>query len=98
MSPCTLAGPALADHGSGASGSGYAPPVRSGAIVLAGVATLACRGLLDERAPVEADKPPGFALPTRPVLLIGLVGLCAVFADQAGTNWSALYILSLIHI
>jgi len=28
----------------------------------------------------------------RTVLLIGLVGLCAVFADQAGTNWSALYI------
>jgi MFS family permease len=26
------------------------------------------------------------------VLLIGLVGLCAVFGEQAGTDWSALYI------
>ena len=36
--------------------------------------------------------PPHFALPTRPVLLIGLVGLCAVFGEQAGTDWSAFYI------
>ena len=36
--------------------------------------------------------PPTFALPTRPVLVIGLVGLCAVFAEQAGTDWSAIYI------
>src|SRR5262249_17300163 len=28
----------------------------------------------------------------RPVLLIGLVGLCAVFGEQAGTDWSAVYI------
>src|SRR5262249_54016172 len=29
---------------------------------------------------------------TRPILLIGLLGLCAIFAEQAGTDWSALYI------
>jgi MFS family permease len=33
-----------------------------------------------------------FALPTRPVLIIGLVGLCSVFAEQAGIDWSAVYI------
>src|SRR4029078_2689696 len=40
----------------------------------------------------NAPAPPHFALPTRPVLLIGLVGLCAVFGEQAGTDWSAFYI------
>jgi MFS family permease len=62
------------------------------AAVLVATSALACRRLVNDRAVVEADKPPAFALPTRPVLLIGLVGLCAVFADQACTNWSALYI------
>jgi predicted MFS family arabinose efflux permease len=60
--------------------------------VLAVVAALASRLLLDDPAETETEPPPAFALPTRPVLLIGLVGLCAVFGEQAGTDWSAVYI------
>jgi fucose permease len=60
--------------------------------VLAVVAALASRVLLDDPAETETEPPPAFALPTRPVLLIGLVGLCAVFGEQAGTDWSAVYI------
>jgi len=62
------------------------------AVALAVTGALASRRLLDD--PDEADKepPPTFALPARPILLIGLVGLCAVFGEQAGTDWSALYI------
>jgi fucose permease len=52
----------------------------------------AARFLLDDPAETETEPPPAFALPTRPVLLIGLVGLCAVFGEQAGTDWSAVYI------
>ncbi len=61
-------------------------------VVLAGVGAIACRRFLandPERASVE---PPAFALPTRPVLLLGLVGLCAVFGEQAGLDWSAVYV------
>jgi predicted MFS family arabinose efflux permease len=60
--------------------------------VLAVAAAIAARYLLDDPAERESEPPPTFALPTRPVLLIGLVGLCAVFGEQAGTDWSALYI------
>ena len=62
------------------------------AIVLAAVGTAAARFLLDDPAATEREAPPAFALPTRPVLLIGLVGLCAVFGELAGADWSAVYI------
>jgi predicted MFS family arabinose efflux permease len=62
------------------------------AFILAAVAVAAARFLLDNSTAGESDAPPVFALPTRPLLLIGLIGLCAVFGEQAGTDWSALYI------
>jgi predicted MFS family arabinose efflux permease len=62
------------------------------AVVLASVGVAASRLLLNDPMTTEAAAPPHFALPTRPVVLIGLVGLCAVFGEQAGTDWSALYI------
>jgi MFS family permease len=62
------------------------------AIVLSLVGVLASRRLLDEPPTPESAPPPLFAPPTRPVLLIGLVGLCAVFAEQAGTDWSAVFV------
>jgi MFS family permease len=62
------------------------------AAALAALGVEAARLLLDEPRSGEALAPPRFALPTRPVLLIGLVGLCAVFGEQAGTDWSAVYI------
>jgi predicted MFS family arabinose efflux permease len=62
------------------------------AVVLATVGGAASRMLLNDAMTSEAPAPPHFALPTRPVVLIGLVGLCAVFGEQAGTDWSALYI------
>jgi MFS family permease len=62
------------------------------AVALALVGAAASRRLLNDPTSREAEAPPRFALPTRPVLLIGLVGLCGVFGEQAGTDWSALYI------
>lgn len=62
------------------------------AIVLGAIGASAARAMLDDPVADEADAPPRFALPTRPILLIGLVGLCAVFGEQAGTDWSALFI------
>jgi predicted MFS family arabinose efflux permease len=45
----------------------------------------------------DVDAPPLFALPSRKVLLIGVVGLCAVFGEQAGTDWSALFLRDQVH-
>jgi predicted MFS family arabinose efflux permease len=62
------------------------------ALVLAIAGATAARFLVDDPEASDDVAPPAFALPTRPVLLIGLVGLCAVFGEQAGTDWSALFI------
>jgi MFS family permease len=60
---------------------------------LIAVGGLSCRWLLAAPPPAEdVGKPPAFALPSRPVLLIGLVGLCAVFGEQSSGDWAALYI------
>jgi predicted MFS family arabinose efflux permease len=59
---------------------------------LASLGVAAARRLIDDPRSGDVEAPPAFALPTRPVLLIGVVGLCAVFGEQAGTDWSALYI------
>lgn len=66
------------------------------AIVLAAVTIAASTWLLPLRPEAEVDPPPAFALPSRAVLLIGLVGLCAVFAEGAGMDWSAVYVRTVL--
>lgn len=62
------------------------------AVVLAVISVLATSWLLPHRPEPDVDAPPAFALPSRAVLLIGLIGLCAVFAEMAGLDWSAVYV------
>ena len=62
------------------------------AVVLGLVALIASTRLLPHRPEPEVDAPPAFALPTRAVLPIGLIGLCAVFAEGASLDWSAVYV------
>jgi fucose permease len=62
------------------------------AAVLAVIGVVAGSWLLPHRPEPEVDAPPAFALPSRAVLVIGLVGLCAVFAEGAGLDWSAVYV------
>ncbi|MFI0790009.1 MFS transporter [Streptomyces lydicus] len=59
------------------------------ALVLTLLGALACRGVLDLRSAPEEHPPPRFALPPRSALVIGAVGFCAVFAEGAGLDWSA---------
>ncbi|MDF3302382.1 MFS transporter [Streptomyces tropicalis] len=62
----------------------------------AGVLTVlgltACTWVLDLRPAAEEDPPPRFALPPRSALLIGAIGFCAVFAEGASLDWSAVYL------
>lgn len=52
----------------------------------------ACRQVLDVRSAPDAEPPPRFALPPRSALLIGAIGFCAVFAEGASLDWSAVYL------
>jgi MFS family permease len=60
------------------------------AMVLLVVSQVAGRRL--PAAPPSAVEPPRLAWPTRPVLLIGLVGFGAVFAEGASADWCAVYL------
>lgn len=66
-------------------------------IALAAAGAGASQLLLDDPSSREVEEPPRFALPTRRILLIGLIGLCAVFGEQAGTDWSAFFIRHELH-
>jgi len=66
------------------------------AAVLAVVSLVASARLLPHRPEPEVDAPPAFALPSRAVLLIGLIGLCAVFSEGAGLDWSAVYVHNML--
>jgi MFS family permease len=62
------------------------------AVVLIAVTLVAGRGLLEAPPAAAADDAPGLAWPSRPVLLIGVVGFGAVFAEGASADWSAVYV------
>lgn len=62
----------------------------AGVLTVAGL--VACRWVLDLRPTEEEEAPPRFALPPRSALLIGAVGFCAVFAEGASLDWSAVYL------
>jgi predicted MFS family arabinose efflux permease len=68
------------------------PDARPYFLVTAVISLVASSWLLPHRPEPEVDAPPAFALPSRAVLLIGLIGLCAVFAEGAGLDWSAVYV------
>ncbi|MFF2719497.1 MFS transporter [Streptomyces sp. NPDC058011] len=62
------------------------------ALVLTALGLLACRGVLDLRNEPDEEPPPRFTLPPRSALIIGAVGFCAVFAEGASLDWSAVYL------
>ncbi|MEV7615919.1 MFS transporter [Streptomyces sp. NPDC089799] len=62
------------------------------ALVLTAAGLVAVRGVLDLRSPPDEEAPPHFALPPKSALLIGAVGFCAVFAEGASLDWSAVYL------
>ncbi|GAA2923829.1 MFS transporter [Streptomyces enissocaesilis] len=62
------------------------------AAVLTALGLVACQGVLDLRSAPDEEAPPRFALPPRSALVIGAVGFCAVFAEGASLDWSAVYL------
>ncbi|MBX7471120.1 MFS transporter [Streptomyces sp. NPDC001251] len=64
--------------------------VAAAALTLLGLA--ACQGVLDLRSAPDETPPPRFTLPPRSALIIGMVAFCAVFAEGASLDWSAVYL------
>ncbi|MET8682244.1 MFS transporter [Streptomyces sp. NPDC004647] len=62
------------------------------AAVLTVLGAVACQGVLDLRSAPDEHPPPRFALPPKSALVIGAVGFCAVFAEGASLDWSAVYL------
>ncbi|MEU3339693.1 MFS transporter [Streptomyces sp. NPDC002144] len=59
---------------------------------LTALGLLACTWVLDLQPAEDEEPPPRFALPPRSALLIGAVGFCAVFAEGASLDWSAVFL------
>ncbi|MEU1272759.1 MFS transporter [Streptomyces sp. NPDC005799] len=62
------------------------------AVTLTALGLLACTWVLDLQPAEDEEPPPRFALPPRSALLIGAVGFCAVFAEGASLDWSAVFL------
>ncbi|MFI2379963.1 MFS transporter [Streptomyces sp. NPDC018964] len=62
------------------------------AAVLTVAGVTACTWVLDLQPAEDEEPPPRFALPPRSALLIGAIGFCAVFAEGASLDWSAVYL------
>ncbi|MFK4226078.1 MFS transporter [Streptomyces sp. NPDC019890] len=62
------------------------------AATLTALGLIACQGVLDLRSAPDEEPPPTFALPPKSALFIGAVGFCAVFAEGASLDWSAVYL------
>ncbi|MFB7436067.1 MFS transporter [Streptomyces microflavus] len=66
------------------------------ALVLTALGLLACRSVLDLRSEPDEEPPPRFTLPPKSALIIGAVGFCAVFAEGASLDWSAVYLRDIL--
>src|SRR5690606_20790311 len=62
------------------------------AAVLTATGVGACVWVLDLQPAAEEEPPPRVALPPRTALLIGAIGFCAVFAEGASLDWSAVFL------
>ncbi len=65
--------------------------------VLVVVVLVASLWIVPHRPEPSLEEPPAFALPSKAVLPIGLIGLCAVFAEGASLDWAAVYVRDLLH-
>ncbi|MGV9315247.1 MFS transporter [Streptomyces sp. NPDC003691] len=62
------------------------------AAVLTVLGLIVCRGVLDVRSEPGEEPPPHFAIPPKSAVVIGAIGFCAVFAEGASLDWSAVYL------
>ncbi|MEU5219361.1 MFS transporter [Streptomyces sp. NPDC020807] len=62
------------------------------AVALTALGLVFCQGVLDVQSAPDGEAPPRFSLPPKSALVIGAIGFCAVFAEGASLDWSAVYL------
>ncbi|MFE5714997.1 MFS transporter [Streptomyces sp. NPDC056501] len=62
------------------------------ALTLTALGLVCCQGVLDVVSTQDEEAPPRFSLPPKAALIIGAIGFCAVFAEGASLDWSAVYL------
>ena len=92
---------ALAGSGVGAvaAGAGLDARIQLSAMAAALLLLTAHNGrhLLDVVPDAQAQAPPRFALPSRQVLRVGVVGVCAIVVEMASADWSGVYLRDVAH-
>ena len=66
------------------------------AVVLTLAGLVVCQFVLNLHPEEDEEPPARFALPPKSALLIGTVGFCAVFAEGASLDWSAVYLRDIL--
>ncbi|MFG1910444.1 MFS transporter [Kribbella sp. NPDC048928] len=66
------------------------------AVVLTIIGAVVCQFVLNLHPEDDEEPPARFALPPKSALLIGAVGFCAVFAEGASLDWSAVYLRDIL--
>jgi MFS family permease len=66
------------------------------ALILTVIGVLASQYVLNLYPAEDEEAPPRFALPPKSALLIGAIGFCAVFAEGASLDWSAVYLRDIL--
>jgi MFS family permease len=66
------------------------------AVVLTVIGAVVCHFVLNIHPEEDEEPPARFALPPKSALLIGAVGFCAVFAEGASLDWSAVYLRDIL--
>ncbi|GGP92540.1 MFS family permease [Actinomadura coerulea] len=87
---------ALAGAAAAHAGVPVAPHLAVAAALLIALLAFGCRGLLDRSAdelpaPAE-DAPAPSRSPRRPLVLLGVIGLCSFVGEGAMADWSAIYL------
>lgn len=71
-----------------ATGSHFMIAAAVGAVIM----LIAIRGLIPDGPAVSSSHEPAFALPTRALLPMGIVALCALICEGAVGDWGAIYL------
>ncbi|HEV2344064.1 MAG TPA: MFS transporter [Actinocrinis sp.] len=81
------------------AGAGIGAPAEFAATAVGSlVLGVAACNLLPPDDPAAADiAPPRYALPSRAILGIGLVGFCGIWAEGASSSWCAVYLIKVAH-
>ncbi|HZP51432.1 MFS transporter [Actinocrinis sp.] len=67
------------------------------AAVFAVVGVLSCALLPPDDPAAEEVAAPHYALPSRAILFVGVVGFCGIFAEGAARSWCAVYLTDVTH-